>query len=245
MAIYHCSVKTVSRSKGQSAVASAAYRSGEKLIDHTTGEVKDYTRKSGVLATGLVFPDEFEPILIREIDREKLWNLAEINEKRKNSTVAREIEVALPAELAPRNREILVQSYCKALANAHKVAVDYAIHAPSRHGDERNYHAHILMTTRRINEQGELGAKTREWDDKVQGAETVKFWRQRWEVFSNKMLEINGIDERIDSRSLKEQGIDREPTKHKGVVRTAMERKGVAFPSEPIAEPFFKPRFVE
>ena len=101
------------------------------------------------------------------------------------------------------------------------------------------------MTTRRINEQGELGAKTREWDDKVQGAETVKFWRQRWEVFSNKMLEINGIDERIDSRSLKEQGIDREPTKHKGVVRTAMERKGVAFPSEPIAEPFFKPRFVE
>lgn len=246
MAIYHCSVKTVSRAKGSSAVASAAYRSGEKLIDHTTGEVKDYTRKSGVLATGLVFPNEFEPILIREIDREKLWNLAEINEKRKNSTVAREIEVALPNELNERDRETLVKAYCKALANVHKVAVDYAIHAPSRHGDERNYHAHILMTTRRINEQGELGAKTREWDDKVQGVETVKFWRQRWEDFTNKTLEISGIDERIDSRSLKEQGItDRQPTTHKGVARTAMERKGVEFPSEPTAEPIFEPRFEE
>lgn len=246
MAIYHCSVKTVSRAKGGSAVASAAYRSGEKLIDHTTGEVKDYTRKSGVLATGLVFPNEFEPILIREIDREKLWNLAEINEKRKNSTVAREIEVALPNELNERDRETLVEAYCKALANVHKVAVDYAIHAPSRHGDERNYHAHILMTTRRINEQGELGAKTREWDDKVQGVETVKFWRQRWEDFTNKTLEINGIDERIDSRSLKEQGItDRQPTTHKGVARTAMERKGVEFPSEPTVEPIFEPRFEE
>ena len=244
MAIYHCSVKTVSRAKGGSAVASAAYRSGEKLIDHTTGEVKDYTRKSGVLDTGLVFPENFDPILIR--DREQLWNMAEMAEKRKNSTVAREIEVALPAELTPNFRKFLVETYCKELAKKHGVAVDYAIHAPSRHGDERNYHAHILMTTRRLTADGELGEKTREWDDKKMGSETTLYWRKEWEEKTNALLRICGHTEQIDCRSLKEQGItDRQPTTHKGVARTAMERKGVEFPSEPTAEPIFEPRFEE
>lgn len=244
MAIYHCSVKTVSRSSGRSAVAAAAYRSGEKLIDYTTGEVKDYARKQGVLSTGLVFPESFDPILIR--DREQLWNMAEQAEKRKNSTVAREIEVALPAELDPNFRNFLVETYCKELAQKHGVAVDYAIHAPSRHGDDRNYHAHILMTTRRLTADGGLGAKTREWDDKKLGSETTLYWRKEWEKTTNAVLRICGKTEQIDCRSLKEQGItDREPSSHKGVARTAMERKGVELPSEPIAEPFFEPRFEE
>ena len=244
MAIYHCSVKTVSRAKGQSAVASAAYRSGEKLIDYTTGEVKDYTRKSGVLETGLVFPENFDPILIR--DREQLWNMAERAEKRKNSTVAREIEVALPAELTPNFRHFLVETYCKELAKQHGVAVDYAIHAPNRAGDERNYHAHILMTTRRLTADGNLGEKTREWDDKKIGRETTLHWRKEWEKTTNAVLRMCGSTEQIDCRSLKEQGItDRQPTTHKGVARTAMERKGIEFPTEPTAEPFFEPRFEE
>ena len=243
MAIYHCSVKTVSRAKGGSAVASAAYRSGEKLIDHTTGEVKDYTRKGGVLGTGLVFPKNFDHILIR--DREQLWNMAEQSEKRKNSTVAREIEVALPAELNLEGQKILVKNFCKKLANSHGVAVDYAIHAPSRAGDERNYHAHILMTTRRLNADGELGEKTREWDDKKQGSTTVQYWRMEWADSCNVSLQVAGCGERIDYRSLRAQGIDREPTTHKGVARTAMERKGIEFPIEQTAEPVFEPRFKE
>lgn len=230
MAIYHLSVKTVSRSSGQSAVAAAAYRSGEKLTDYTTGEVKDYTRKGGVLGKRII-----TPIQNFNISREELWNMAEQAEKRKNSTVAREIEVALPAELSADEREKLVTLFCHSLAQKHQVAVDYAIHEPSRKGDERNYHAHILMTTRRLNQDGTLGEKTREWDDKKQGAETVKYWRENWAYFSNMLLEKYG--EKIDSRTLKEQGVDREPTKHKGVIATAMERKGTLQSDEELFNP--------
>lgn len=230
MAIFHLSVKTVSRSSGRSAVAAAAYRSGEKLTDYTTGEIKDYTNKGGVLDKGIVLP-----IQNLNISRQDLWNMAERSEKRKNSTVAREIEVALPAELSADEQRKLVQLFCHSLTQRHQVAVDYAIHAPSRQGDDRNYHAHILMTTRRLTADGELGEKTREWDDKKQGAETVKYWRENWAYFSNILLEKYG--EKIDSRTLEEQGVDREPTKHKGVARTAMERKGT-FQSD---EELFKP----
>lgn len=230
MAIYHLSVKTVSRSSGRSAVAAAAYRSGEKLTDYTTGEVKDYTRKGGVLGKRII-----TPIQNFNISREQLWNMAEQAEKRKNSTVAREIEVALPAELSADEREKLVTLFCHSLAQKHQVAVDYAIHEPSRKGDERNYHAHILMTTRRLTEDGKLGEKTREWDDKKQGAETVKYWRENWAYFSNMLLEKYG--EKIDNRTLEEQGVDREPTKHKGVIATAMERKGTLQSDEELFNP--------
>ena len=144
MAIYHLSVKAVSRSKGQSAVASAAYRSGDALTDEREGKTHDYTRRRGVEASFIVAPAGCE----WAHDRAALWNAAEATEKRKNSTVAREYELALPAELDGAAREALARQFAAAVVERFGVAADIAIHAPGGEGDQRNHHAHILTTTR-------------------------------------------------------------------------------------------------
>ncbi|WP_185970675.1 MobQ family relaxase, partial [Tepidimonas sediminis] len=218
MAIYHFSVKTVSRSTGRSAVAAAAYRSASKLVCPRTGLTHDYRRRQrGVLAQRLFLPRDLT------MSRQQIWSAAELAETRKNSTVAREIEVALPHELTLQQQQALLSQFARELIEKHGVAVDIAIHAPSKNGDEKNVHAHILMTTRRILETGQLGEKTREWDDRKSG--TVEFWRERWSQIVNEALEKAGHDARIDHRSLKEQGIDRIPGRHHGVSATAIERK--------------------
>lgn len=220
MAIYHFSVKTISRSSGRTATASAAYRSGEKIVDYKTGEVHNYSRKSGVLASGIIAPEN-SPEWAK--NREQLWNNAEQSEKRKNSTVAREIVIALPNELDHLEREKMVIDFSNKLIEKHNLIVDYAIHEPSKQGDERNYHAHLLLSTRRLESNG-FTEKTREWDDRKSG--TVDFWREQWADHTNRYLEKNGISERVSHLSLAEQGIDnREPTKHKGVSATAIERR--------------------
>ena len=151
MAIYHLSVKPVSRGGGRSATAAAAYRAAELVHDHTTGEAFDYTRKRGVEHTEIVLPTAAAK---RDInwarDREALWNAAEQAENRSNSRVAREYEVALPHELTELQRRELVRAFAAEIANRHGVAVDVAIHAPHREGDDRNHHAHLLATTRVI-----------------------------------------------------------------------------------------------
>ena len=162
MVIYHCSVKTVGRSAGRSAVASAAYRSGVYLKDERTGEVHDYRRKAGIEHTELFLPSGVK------FDREHLWNSAEASEKRKNSTVAREYEISLPEELNSEQRTELTRDFARHLVDRYGVAVDVSIHAPSRGGDIRNYHAHILTTTRQVTPQG-FAAKTRVLDDKKTG----------------------------------------------------------------------------
>jgi hypothetical protein len=131
MAIYHLSVKPVSRSKGQSATASAAYRSATRIKDERTGEVWDFRRKRGVVHRELVLPAE-APRWAH--NRERLWNAAEAAETRKNSTVAREFEVALPTELRPNDRRRLAMHYARAIAERHRCAVDVAIHVPGRAG---------------------------------------------------------------------------------------------------------------
>lgn len=218
MAIFHCSVKTFSRSKGKSAPAAAAYRSGVRLLDERTGEVHDYTRKRGVEYTELVLPDGVT------LDRESLWNAAESAENRKNSTVAREYEVALPEELNADERKELVQEFARYLAERYGVAADVAIHAPSKNGDHRNHHAHILTTTRTVSPEG-IGAKTRALDDRKTGE--VEHIRATWANLTNRALERAGHSARIDHRSLTAQGIGREPTIHIGVTATAMERRGI------------------
>ena len=153
MAIYHLSIKPIQRSKGRSATASAAYRSGEKIADQRTGEKHDYSKRHGVEISQIITPDG------SEIDRADLWNLAEAAEKRKDSTTAREYEIALPSELDPEQRKELALEFGRLIVKRHKVAVDIAIHSPTEKGDQRNHHAHIMATTRKL-KNGKLTAKS-------------------------------------------------------------------------------------
>lgn len=221
MAIYHLSVKTISRSDGRSATAAAAYRAAEKIVDERTGEIHDYTRKRGVESAELVLPADAPEWAG---DRKALWNAAEQAETRKNSTVAREVEVALPAELSPAERLRLALDFARELVARHGCAADVCIHAPSRDGDDRNYHAHILLTTRRLGPEG-FGEKTRELDDRKTGPQIVTQWRERFATLQNERLHEAGIEARVDHRSLKAQGIDREPTRHLGPAAIGYERR--------------------
>jgi MobA/MobL family len=236
VAIYHLSVKPISRGVGRSATAAAAYRSGELVHDLSTDEVFDYTRKRGVEHSEIVLPTEAARQDINWArDREALWNAAEIAEKRKDARVAREYEVALPHELTNSQRADLVRAFAGELANRYGVAVDFSIHAPHREGDERNTHAHIMTTTRRVLATG-LGEKASiEWSDTdraKKGLEPskveVKAIRERWAMLTNEHLKERGIEARVDHRSLEAQGIDRVPTSHLGPAVSGMERRGIA-----------------
>ena len=235
MAIYHLSVKPVSRGGGRSATAASAYRAAELVRDHTTGQTFDYSRKRGVEHAEIVLPTEAAR---RDInwarDREALWNAAERAENRSNSRVAREYELALPHELTRPQRHELVRAFAAEIANRHGVAVDFAIHAPHREGDTRNHHAHVLATTRVIEPAG-LGEKaTIEWSDTNRrkaglrpAKEEVLEIRERWAQLANEKLLEYGIAARIDHRSLTAQGIEREATSHLGPSVSALERRGI------------------
>ena len=219
MAIYHLCVKTVSRSSGRTATAAAAYRAACRIVDERTGEIHDYTRKAGVVSTDLVLPPG---VAEWASEREALWNAAEQSETRKNSTVAREFEIALPDELNTDQRRRLALAFAGELVGRHRFAADVCIHEPSRKGDERNHHAHILCSTRRLEAAGFMD-KTRELDEVKQG-EVVR-WRERFAVLQNEHLRLAGHPERVDHRSLEAQGIDRVPTVHIGPAGTNYERR--------------------
>lgn len=221
MAIYHLSVKAISRSAGRSATASAAYRAGEMIIDERTGACFDYSRKAGVQSTTIVLPDGAPDWAS---DRAKLWNAAEQKETRKNSTVAREFEIALPAELSAEERARLAVDFAREIVLKHGCAADVAIHAPNPLGDQSNHHAHILLSTRRLSADG-FTQKTRELDDKATGSQLVIEWRERFAVLQNSRLKESGINAQVDHRSLKDQDIDRAPTRHLGPTATDFERR--------------------
>jgi Ti-type conjugative transfer relaxase TraA len=226
VAIYSLHVKTVSRSAGRSVVAAAAYRAAENIADNRLGVVWDFTRKYGVVHNEIIAPAN-APSWAR--DRAELWNAAERAEekstRRDSATTGRDIILALPHELSAEQRIAAVHEFAAGLVDRYGVAVDFAIHAPDRHGDERNYHAHVLMTTRQIGANG-LGAKTRELDSFRTGPREIEAIRQEWERIGNRALERAGIDERIDCRSYADRGIDREATVHLGPVVSGMERNG-------------------
>jgi ATP-dependent exoDNAse (exonuclease V) alpha subunit len=235
MAIYHLSVKPISRAGGRSATAAAAYRSGELVHDLTSDEVFDYTRKRGVEHSEIVLPTAAARADINWArDRQALWNAAEIAEVRKDARVAREYEVALPHELNRSQRVELVRAFAGELANRYGVAVDFSIHLPHRSGDDRNHHAHIMTTTREVTATG-LGPKAAiEWSDtdrRKKGLEPakseVKAVRERWAALTNEHLLERGIGARVDHRSLQDQGIDREPQSHLGPAVSGMERRGM------------------
>lgn len=223
MAIYHLSMKILSRSDGKSAVAAAAYRAGEKLKDERSGTMHDYTKKRNVITSALILPDG----VTCEMARQELWNRAEAAERRKNSCVAREIEVALPAKLPQEAQIRLATQYAQDIADRYGLAADVAVHAAAHGGDERNVHAHILLTTRRISQTGQLTDKARELDDYKTRTAELDYIRTHWANMCNLELEHYGIAERVDHRSLSAQGIDRAPQIHVGVHATQMERRGI------------------
>ena len=226
MAIFHLSAKIISRKAGRSSTGAAAYRAGEQVIDERTGEVHDYSRKRGVEHAEIVMPSatDWRPT------RAELWNVAELKNKRADAQLAREFVIALPDELSPEDRKRLALDFAHEIADRYSVAADVAIHAPSRDGDNRNHHAHILTTTNRV-EGSKLGNKARELDhvahtmSKHGQANEIDWLRERWAGMANTSLERNGHAERIDHRSHADRGLDAEPTRHLGPTATAIERR--------------------
>lgn len=246
IAIYHCSIKIISRGKGKSAVAAAAYRSGEKLTNDYDGTTHDFTRKGGVVYTEILLPDNAP----REYaDRSTLWNAVEAVEKSKSAQLSREIEIALPNELSEAECIELAQEFAQKTFVDKGMCADVCIHNPNR--EQKNIHAHIMLTMRPFNEDGTWGDKQRkeylldmngnkiydkrkrtykcrtiqttDWNSREKAEE----WREAWSEFLNNALEQRNISEKVDHRSFERQGRLEKPTVHMGVAATQMERKGI------------------
>ena len=226
-------MKPISRSSGRSAVAAAAYRAGVRLELERTGEIHDFTAKQGVVSAEIFLPNGMQADWA--LDRERLWNAAENAEARKDARVAREFEIALPHELDGSARQELVREFAQILADRYGVAVDAAIHAPNPTSDQRNHHAHVMVTTRKVGPWG-LGDKSdleREnaWliaQGKPTSHAQLRQIRQDWEDVANVALQRAGLNIRIDHRSYEDRGIDLTPSTHVGVFGTRLERRGSA-----------------
>lgn len=244
MAIYHCHCKIISRGQGRSAVGAAAYRSGEKLYNEYDGIEHDYTKKGGVVYSEIMLcenaPKEYQ-------DRQTLWNAVEQIEKSSKAQLAREYEVALPVELSREEQIKLVRDFAKENFVYNGMCVDFSIHDK----EDGNPHAHIMLTTRPIEQDNSWGVKQRkeyildkngqkQYDKKKQTykCKTVKTtnWdskeflqrsRESWAEKVNQELEKKSLPQRIDHRSFKEQGIEKIPTQHIGVSANAMEKRGI------------------
>ena len=224
IAIYHCSIKIVSRGKGKSAVAAAAYRSGEKLTNEWDGLTHDYTKKGGVVHSEILLPAHAPPAFS---DRSTLWNSVELSEKSNNAQLAREVEIALPVELSREEQTRLVREYCFSQFVSKGMIAGFNLHDTGG----GNPHAHILLTMRPLDEKGawlpkskkeyvldENGEKIRlpsgryktrkvdlvDWNNR----ENAEVWRRAWADLANEFLAQNDRPERIDHRSYERQGIE-------------------------------------
>jgi len=236
MAVYYLNMKTFGRSGGSSAASASAYRSGERIRDERTGKTYDHSDRRDVMHKEIVLPSKFaDAEMAWTRDRASLWSAAESAETRKNARVAREYLVALPFELSPAERTGLVRRFSQELTDRYGFAVDFAIHAPRDFpgSDPRNFHAHLLATTREVTLEG-LGAKTTlDMNDGRRGELGLKpaihellHVRARWATVTNEALEKAHIAQRIDHRSLEAQGIDREPRPQIPRAAFEMERHG-------------------
>ena len=236
MAVYFLNLKTFGRSNGSSAVSAAAYRAGERIHDERSGKTYDHTDRLDVMHKEIVLPTRFSnDDMPWARERASLWNLAEAAETRKNARVAREYLLALPAELASEQRVGLVQEFSRELSDRYGFALDVSIHAPRDFpgSDPRNFHAHLLATTRSVTVDG-LGSKTTlEMQDSRRrelGLAPVIYEllhvRERWAGAANQALADAGLAARIDHRSLAAQGIDREPRPYIPKAAFEMERHG-------------------
>ncbi len=246
MAIYHCSIKIIgrggSRNHGHSAVESAAYRSGTKLENEWSGQTADYSRKKGVVYSEIMLPTNASDSFL---DRETLWNSVEMNEKRRDAQLARDIEVSLPKELTLSEHKEIMHDFCQQFVDA-GMCVDMNIHDKG----DGNPHCHIMLTMRGLDENGkwlpkshqefeldENGERIRQtngrWKSRKvntvdwSNPENAERWRVSWAETVNRYLEQNGIEERIDHRSNAARGLDEIPSIHMGPAACAMKKKGI------------------
>ena len=243
---FHFSVNIISRGKGKSAVASAAYISGEKIKNEWDGVTHDYTKKQGVISKEIFLPDHAPK---EYKDRKTLWNSVELFEKNSNAQLARNFIISLPKELSIEENKKMIEEYIQTNFVKEGMIVDLAIHDENREGNQ-NIHAHIMTIVRPINEDGTWGQKSKKeyildekgekilnkngkpktrkveltsWNDKG----NVEKWRENFSDLCNKYLAKNKIEKRVDHRSFKRQGIKQIPTIHLGASASAMERKGI------------------
>lgn len=225
MAIYSLHINVITRSKGQSAVASASYRSGEKLHDERTDETKFYKRE--VQPDTMILAPNNAPSWVT--DREKLWNEVERVEKRKDSQLARDLTIVLPRELSNDQQRELVRDYIQNEFVNKGMVADISIHRD----DKENPHAHVMLTMRTIDEDG-FGKKNRDWNADFANRENNKGFvksgenaleiREQWSNYANQALEKAGFNERITHLSHEDRGLETKPTIHLGHVAHAMEK---------------------
>ncbi len=220
MALYRLEVQGIQRAHGRSAVAAAAYRSGAALYDQRLEMAFDYTARGGVEHTEIMAPDG-APEHLHE--RQALWNAAELADKRSDSRPARDLLLALPHELDADQRLELVRAFVAEHVVARGMIADIALHAPDKHGDQRNHHAHIMVTTREVTPEG-FGRKVEAWTK----PQLVRDWREGWAEVQNTHLQraLGREAPQVSARSLADRGVERDPTLHLGPAASAMERRG-------------------
>lgn len=218
MCVYHLHVQVISRASGRSAPGAAAYRAGELLVETRTGEVHDYTRKRGVLHSEILAPKDAPEWVF---DRGELWNRVELAEKRKDSQLCRELDIALPHELTSGERQELIRRYVRKNFVRHGMVVDLNLHAPGRGEENRNFHAHIMLPMRRLEGDG-FGKKAREWNS----VGMLESWRKSWADMANEALSKAGHEARIDHRSNEARGLSEVPGQHHGPAVSGILRRG-------------------
>ena len=241
----HNEITIVQRSQRQSAVAAAAYQSGEKLFCEYDQEEKHYPEKRGIVHNEILLPANAPP---EYADRNTLWNAAEAVEKQWNSQLARRWVLTIPREIPSDQYAVLVQEFCQQQFVSKGMIVDFAIHDP--HPPGHNPHAHVLLTMRAMDEHGKWLPKSRKVYDLDENGERMKLpsgrwkshkedtvdwndqkyceiWRHEWEVIQNRYLEANDRPERVDLRSYARQGLDIVPTVHEGAAVWQMEKRGI------------------
>ena len=241
----HFDISITQRSQGKSAVAGAAYQSGEKLFSEYDQKMKDYTRKRGIVYTEIMLPANAPP---EYADRQVLWNSAEEVEKQWNSQLARRFVLTFPREVPLEHYPQMVQEYCMEHFVSKGMCCDFAIHDPDPPG--HNPHCHVMLTMRAMDEHGKWLAKSRKVYDLDENGERIRLpsgswkshkedtvdwneqyhgeeWRHGWEVVQNRYLEMVGSPERVDLRSYARQGLDIVPTVHEGAAVRQMEKRGI------------------
>jgi MobA/MobL family len=238
---YHLNASFVSRGKGQSVMAKAAYNSREKLTEERTGEIKDYSRSKDRPLWSGIFADQKAPLPLQ--DREKIWNAVDAFERRKDAQLALNFIGALPHQLTDQQREYIVKDFVREQFLRKGLLADVHIHAPDRKGDERNYHVHMLVSLRTVGPDG-FGKKFLTWDNYN---EHLHHWREKWAERGARELEKAGLKLEADRwreghRTLEQQRQaalergdlalaetleGREATKHRGAAVDAMERRGI------------------
>lgn len=247
MADFHFSVTQIKRSAGQSAIAAAAYRAGEKLYSDLYGEYSDYTRKRGIVETGILLPS-FAP---KEYEnREKLWNAVEHAERHPKAQLAYSFDFSLQNEFPMKENLAIAREFIQRQFVDRGMIADYAVHLPDKGDAVPNPHVHVLCPIRPLDPDGTWGAKqkrvyrlddagnrmpdaagrpqfdavpTTDWGS----AETLERWREAWAEINNEHLAAHGLDTKLDHRSYEKQGVDLIPTVHEGPKVREMERRGI------------------